>query len=74
MTIENTDVTSFEYRGFKVHIIYCRHCCGQKPETKLLWQWCITGGGHGESKEGVEEGARKWIDSKIGLNKDEHQV
>ena len=65
MTIEKTDIKTFEYKGFKVHVIYCRHCCGQKPENKRVWQWAITQGGSGESEAEVMSAAEKWINEKL---------
>lgn len=65
MTIKN-DIKTFEHKGVKVHIIYCRHCCGQKPKTNLIWSWCVTEGGCGKSEAEVMEAAKKWIDGMKG--------
>jgi hypothetical protein len=59
--VGDTSNTSFQYKGLNVHVLYCKHC-GQKSNTKKIWQWCIAEGGNGESEEEVILAAKNWID------------
>lgn len=70
MTVENTNVFSFNYKGYKVVIWYCHHCCGQKPKTNLLWWWQVMKNNRVIHRQGevnrkdAETKSLGWVDSK----------